>query len=305
MILALCTTATLAQPVELRHLDKTNPTEIPVGTKTVTTLQFPRPIQGLMGYGLTTGNEPGTYQYTHPPGSRILTLRNLMPDKTTAITVLLGQDDLYVLQLKPANAPPSVIHLVEEGTIQARRQARPIDLEEINARKLEPGVDRLFNLLKLGRNERVFRTALPHLYKEVESRQVEFREDDNQIATVVTEVHRFPSEDAVFLACEIHNQTDAAHFFAPSDLQIRVGKRVYQSTLVDSAPVVDAHSSIPVHVILRGGVGNERVHLSVENEFRLVMPAYKTCSDDLSNTLAIGTVLEPATNEIVRKEGSK
>ena len=85
----LGTSASGARPVEHKSLDPNHPIEVAIGPKTATTLQFPRAVEGIFGYGLTTGDAPGTYQYDHPSGSRLITLRNLMPDKETFVTILL------------------------------------------------------------------------------------------------------------------------------------------------------------------------------------------------------------------------
>ncbi|MFT5471173.1 MAG: hypothetical protein ACI8UO_006306 [Verrucomicrobiales bacterium] len=284
----------LAAPVENLTLDRDKPLAIPIGTKVATTLQFPRPIQGLFGYGLTTGDAPGTYHYAHPEGSHVLALRNLMPDKETFVSVLLGKDDLFVLHLKPSTKPPVTVRLRDPGDIEAALRARAVDPETLEARRLDPDTGRLFNLLKLGKNERVFRIAVPHLYKDVETRRVEYRHDDSRVATVVTKVHRFPSEDAVFLFAHIENKTGEHQQFDPASIQVKAGSRTYPAALVDSAAMVPANGKIPLQVIIRGGTEGERAHLSIKNEFRLLMPEYAPCIDDPSLTDALGLIVEPA-----------
>ncbi|MEZ5325843.1 MAG: hypothetical protein R3F19_12375 [Verrucomicrobiales bacterium] len=285
-----------ARPVERFTLDQDNPVVILVGAKTATTVQFPRSIQGLFGYGLTKGDVPGTYHYAHPDGSRVLTLRNLIPDKEAFVSVLLGKDDLFVLHLKPSGEPPVTVHMLDPSDIAAARMALPIDSDAIAERKLDPGTARLFNLLRLGKNERTFRNAVPHLYQNVESRKVEFRHDDGQVATVVNHLHRFPDEDAIFLNADIENSTDEALQFDPGALQVKVGSRAYPAALVDSAAEIPPNGKIPVHIIIRGGIEGERAHLSIKNEHRLIMPAYAPCIDDPALTDALGLVIVPPDN---------
>ncbi len=292
-LIAFHTATANADPIEHLVLDPGKPVIIPIGMKTATTVQFPRRIQGIFGYGLTKGDVPGTYHYAHPNKSRLLTLRNLIPDKETFVSVLLGEDDLFVLHLKPSPDPPVTIHLRDPNELARQRQARQVEAEDLVARKLDPNTARLFNLLKLGKNERTFRIAVPHLYQNVESRKVEFRHDDDSVITVVTKLHRFPKEDAVFLNGHIENKTEEALQFAPGSLQVKVGKRIYPVALVDSASVLPPHGKIPLHVILRGGIEGERAHLSIKNEFRLVMPEYGPCIDDPSLVDALGQLLVP------------
>lgn len=283
----------LAAPIENFTLDRDKPLAIPIGTKIATTLQFPRPIQGLFGYGLTTGDAPGTYHYAHPEGSQLLALRNLIPDKETFVSVLLGKDDLFVLHLKPSKNPPVTVRLRDRGDIEAALRARPVDPETLEARRLDPDTGRLFNLLKLGKNERVFRIAVPHLYKDVETRKVEYRHDDGKVATVVTKLHRFPSEDAVFLFAHIENKTKEPQQFDPASIQVKAGSRTYPAALVDSAALIPADGKIPLQVIIRGGTEGKRAHLSIKNEFRLLMPEYAPCIDDPSLSDALGLIVEP------------
>ena len=281
-----------ASPIERTVLTRHQPVEIQVGTKTATTLQFPRPIQGIFGYGLTTGDAPGTYQYTHPSGSRLLTLRNLLPEKDTFVTILLGQEDLFVLHLKPSTTPPVTVDFLETDDLQRRQLATPIDLAEAEDQKIDRSTARLFNLLKLGRNARVFRAALPHLYQDVESKKVEFRSDDDHIETVVTDIHRFPTDDALFLGGTIENKTPEIQYFDPGALEVGVGKRTYPVTLADAAAEIPAGGKIPFHILIQGGLEGERAHLSIKNEFRLLMPEYATCTDDPALTNGPALVLD-------------
>ena len=93
-------------------------------------------------------------------------------------------------------------------------------------------------------------------------------------------VHRFPSEDAVFLSGHIENKTGEPLHYDPGALQVQVGKRTYPAALVDASSVVPPGSKVPFHVILRGGVEGERAHLSIKNEFRVILPDYSETTDD-------------------------
>ena len=53
--LFFCQTAH-AGTVDRLLLDPDNAVEIAVGATTATTLQFPRPVRGIFGYGLTQGD---------------------------------------------------------------------------------------------------------------------------------------------------------------------------------------------------------------------------------------------------------
>ena len=74
---------------------------------------------------------------------------------------------------------------------------------------------------------------------------------------------------------------------------MQVGKRTYPVALVDAANIVPPASKVPFHVILRGGVEGERAHLSIKNEFRVVMPSYSESTDDPALTDTLGLVIGP------------
>ena len=60
-------------------LDPGGVTQIPVCSGYVTTVLFPRPVSGIVGYGLTSdpASEEGSIQYAHPGDSGLVTLRVL------------------------------------------------------------------------------------------------------------------------------------------------------------------------------------------------------------------------------------
>ena len=65
------------------------------------------------------------------------------------------------------------------------------------------------------------------------------------------------------------------------------------SVVLDAANVVPPTSKVPFHVILRGGTEGERTHLSLKNEFRLVLPAYGTEAESPTQTDGLGLVIQP------------
>ena len=173
------------------------PITIKVGAKQATILQFPRKVTGLMGYGLTDGKEPGSYHYAHPKDSHLLSLRNLMPKTEADIGVLLGRD-LFLFHLVPDANAPAAIRFVDVDQ-RTRSKPRKVSAASLEERQLDYGTDKLLQLLKLARNERVFQAYLPHLYQDVETRLTDLKYDDGSMASVVRQLYRFPSEDAVVL----------------------------------------------------------------------------------------------------------
>src|ERR1700740_674016 len=86
-------------------LDPNGGTQIPLCSGCVTTVLFPRPVSGIVGYGLTSdpASEDGSIQYAHPGDSGLVTLRVLKPDLRVAYMTVLTGDDLYNFAL--VNSP--------------------------------------------------------------------------------------------------------------------------------------------------------------------------------------------------------
>src|SRR5260370_30836191 len=93
-------------------LDPNGVTQIPVCSGYVTTVLFPRPVVGIVGYGLTSdpASEEGSIQYAHPGDSGLVTLRVLKPDLRVAYMTVSTGDDLYNFALvnSPGQAALSV-----------------------------------------------------------------------------------------------------------------------------------------------------------------------------------------------------
>ncbi len=256
-------------------LDAGKPVAVGIGTKVATTLHFPSEITGLFGYGLTDGRAPGTYHYHHPDGSGVLSLRCLAPDKEAFVTVMLG-DKAYALQLRATEHPAVIIRLREPSEKNDKRAllAKPISKEEITERRLDYSTERLLNFLKLGKNAHILRHSLPKLYEGAQSRKVDSRYDDGEVSTVIRDIIRFPQEDTFTFIVEIENRRDDAIGYDPGSMQIKVGGRLYPVTVADASGFVEAKGKALAHVVLKGDTEGARAHLSIKNDFQLVIGAY-------------------------------
>src|SRR5260370_32817905 len=101
-------------------LDPNGVTQIPVCTGYVTTVLFPRPVSGIVGYGLTSdpGSEEGSIQYAHPGDSGLVTLRVLKPDLRVAYMTVLTGDDLYNFALVNSPGQAALSGKLTEGNRQ-------------------------------------------------------------------------------------------------------------------------------------------------------------------------------------------
>jgi hypothetical protein len=280
--------------VETVVLDSKGVTQIPLCAGYVTTVLFPRPVSGIVGYGLTNdpAAEEGWIQYAHPGDSGLVTLRVLKPELRVAYMTVLVGDDLYNFALanNPGQAalsvkltdgergpeqPPTGQAPVNSGNAQTTpAPQREPDKEDVaNARPVYHP-EKLRTLLELAKEEPLLQASSPELYQEYEERKVSNVSDYGDVVATVEEVHRFPVDDAIALFGHIENKGAKTVSFDPAAITIGIGDRQYPSAFVDCASAVNPGQTIRFGVIGQGDVDGGRAHLAIRNTFRVLLPKY-------------------------------
>ena len=280
--------------VETVVLDSNGVTQIPVCAGYVTTVLFPRPVSGIVGYGLTSdpAAEEGWIQYAHPGDSGLVTLRVLKPELRVAYMTVLVGDDLYNFALanNPSQAALSVkltdgerqveqpptgstpVNVASAQTTPASQRAP--DKEDIaNARPVYHP-EKLRTLLELAKEAPILQGSSPELFQGYEERKVSNVSDYGDVVATVEEVHRFPADDAIVLFGHIENKGAKTVSFDPAAITIGIGDRQYPSALVDCASAANPGQTIRFGVIGQGDVDGGRAHLAIRNTFRVLLPKY-------------------------------
>ena len=276
-------------------LDPSGVTQIPVCSGYVTTVLFPHPVSGIVGYGLTSdpATEEGSIQYAHPSDSGLITLRVLKPDLRVAYMTVLTGDDLYNFALvnSPGQAALSVkltegnrqVEQPEPGSIQlatadvqpAPSPVQQLTKEDVVAARPVYHPEKLRTLLELAKEAPLLQESSPELYKGYEERKVTNVSDYGDVIATVQEVHRFPADDAIVLIGEIRNKSIRPITFDPAAITIGIGDRQYPSAFVDCAGNVEAEAAIKFAVVGQGDVDGSRAHLALRNTFRIQLPNFQ------------------------------
>ncbi len=268
----ILTTVMAADPGNIRTvpLDPNQPVTIAVGTHTVTTLAFPKPIDAVIGHAVTSEADQvtATFQYGPDQPEDYLTLQCLRPGARTFIT-LLSDKRFYLFELQWSLHPDALVRFEEKPNLP---QGREVSLAEVFQRRPSFTTAHLFNLLKLARGESVLRPRLPDLYETVETRPAHDERRYPNATTVINKVHRFAKHDALVLEGEIINTGDQLLLYDPRRLQIRIGSSHYPATLTQASGNVPVGQSDTVHVVLVGGVHGQREAISIQNAFYLLLP---------------------------------
>jgi hypothetical protein len=276
--------------VETVVLDSRGVTQIPVCAGYVTTVLFPRPVSGIVGYGLTNdpAAEEGWIQYAHPGDSGLVTLRVLKPELRVAYMTVLVGDDLFNFALanNPSQAALSVkltdgerqveeppVNAATAQTTTSQPKREPDKEDVVNARPVYHP-EKLRALLELAKEAALLQASSPELYQGYEERKVSNVSDYGEVVATVEEVHRFPADDAIVLFGRIENKGAKTVSFDPAATTIGIGDRQYPSALVDCASAVNPGQTIRFGVIGQGDVDASRAHLAIRNTFRVLLPKY-------------------------------
>ena len=276
-------------------LDPSGVTQIPVCSGYVTTVLFPHPVSGIVGYGLTSdpASEEGSIQYAHPGDSGLVTLRVLKPDLRVAYMTVLTGDDLYNFALVNSPGQAALSVRLTEGARQAEQpgpgsiQLATADVQPVPSPShqvtKEDVVDarpvyhpeKLRTLLELAKEAPLLQESSPELYKGYEERKVSNVSDYGEVIATVQEVHRFPADDAIVLVGEIENKSIKPITFDPAAITIGIGDRQYPSAFVDCVGKVEAQAAIKFAVVGQGDVDGSRAHLALRNTFRIQLPNFQ------------------------------
>ncbi len=276
-------------------LDSKGVTQIPVCAGYVTTVLFPRPVSGIVGYGLTNdpAAEEGWIQYAHPGDSGLVTLRVLKPELRVAYMTVLVGDDLYNFALAniPGQAALSVKFIDgERGPEQPPTGQAPVNTANAQTTPAPPERDlgkedvanarpvyhpeKLRTLLELAKEAPLLQGSSPELYQGYEERKITNVSDYGDVVATVEEVHRFPVDDAIVLFGHIENKGAKTVSFDPAAITIGISDRQYPSAFVDCASAVNPGQTIRFGVIGQGDVDGGRAHLAIRNTFRVLLPKY-------------------------------
>ena len=273
------------QRIRREILDPDRVIEVPVGQRHATVLSFPGVVRGVIGYGLTDGKSPGTYQFEAPGGGNVVTLRNLMPDKDCYASVLMDQD-LYVFHLQPSENPVIALHLAKDDP--SLKPMPEIGVAEVAAQRLDYSDTKLVQLLRKARDRPVWEKSQPQWYESAEFRKVNLRTDQGGLEPRIEEVHRFPEDDAIVLLGRVENKTAGPLEVVPLEIHVRVGERVLPCQLVDFSGVVPGGSSTPFALVLMGDSEGSRLGLSIENDFRVILGESKPYRGDRAESQVKG-----------------
>src|SRR6516225_3297790 len=275
LVLILLTTMGIvsAQTIATKVLTPGTPIKISLSPALTTTLLFPAPLSGTFGLGLVSQTSPqsasgGSVQIEHPDGSRVVVLHALNESAAVIMTILLD-GKLYVFDLKSAPNPDVAVTLVKDAAAPRATEVTP---EEIKAARLKYDPELFVGFLRRAHNAALMRKLYPDLFQGYNARAVDYTSDSGVVKTTVTEIHRFSKEDAIVLEGTVQNESPHPITFDGRAATIQVATETHPVKLLDCLRPIPAGATVPIDVVVQGDIDGGRANLSIDNEFRIILP---------------------------------
>jgi hypothetical protein len=185
------------------------------------------------------------------------------------MTVLLdGQ--LYVFDLRSASVPDVAVTLVKaDATVPRAVEVTP---EEIKAARIKYDPELFVGFLRRAHNAVLMRKLYPDSYEGYNARAADYTSDSGVVKTTVTQIHRFSREDAVVLEGTVQNETSHSITFDGRSATVLVANETHPVKLLDCLRPIPTGATVPIDVVLQGDIDGGRANLSIDNEFRIILP---------------------------------
>jgi len=261
-----------AQTISTMVLTPGTPIPISLSPQLTTTLLLPAVPSGTFGLGLVNSQSAspnGAVQIEHPEGSQVLVLHALSETAAVTMTVLMdGQ--LYVFNLRSGPSPDVAVTLVKADAAAPRTVE--VTPGEIKAARVKYDPELLVGFERRAHDAALLCKLYPDLYQGYNTRQADYTSDSGVVKTTVTQIHRFSREDAIVLEGTVQKETGHPVSFDGRATTVQVANEVHAAKLTDCLRPVPPGETVPIVVVLQGDIDGGRANLSIDNEFRIILP---------------------------------
>ena len=267
MVWALFTMSRLALGNDTVLTQEVEPTEvIPLAISDLvpTTVQFPSPLDAVIGVGVIEGgSEPANFQLNH--NGDWFAIRALRPGVVTRLNVL-WKGDFYVFEVKHSLTPVSVMTCTPKAQaarkmveIFARSYKGPIHLETSDLLKLVHRVEALD-----------FTDGYECEYNQLVSRRLSGKESFGELDGELTRVAYFRRYGLFVFLARLFNHTDDDVFFEPRNLGVRVADMVRLNHFSPAEKKIRGGETLRVSFVIRFAKDHP-TPVSISNDFALVV----------------------------------
>ena len=199
-----------------------------------------------------------------------MVLHALAPGAKVVMTVLLD-GKLYVFDVSTGPDPDLAVTYVK--TDPQVRRGEEVTEEDVRANRLKYDPELLVGYLRRATDAELMRKSSPELYSDYSVRPASYTSESDWAITTVATIHRFSKQDIIVLQGTVQNKLSKPLIFDGRSTTVQVVQEVNPARLTDVMQPIPPGRTVPISVVLQGDWDGSRAHLSIENEFRIILPA--------------------------------
>jgi hypothetical protein len=248
-------------------LNQNEPAVIKLGTRGITTLEFPYKIEALDGFGFSVSPSPDgadLFQISFNKGTNFLSMKAMREGVEGNLTVVLD-GKVYCL-FCTAVADPSFVVVFED--ISAKTISNPRDALA-QTKQISPA--RLLGFLDKVKAYPTLKLSAPEMFRNMEVAEPNSESSLEGLKLTLRRVIRDESLDSLGFEVELANQSDKDFLYDPESFGVRVGDEVYAEAISDAGGIVGAGKTLPAFFVIAGTATGGRNDLAVTNKFDVVM----------------------------------
>ena len=257
----------LASKVIRIPLNQNEPAVVKVGTRGITTLEFPYKIEALDGYGFSVNPSPDgldLFQISLNKGTNFLSLKAMREGVEGNLTVVL--DGRVFCLFCTAVADPSFVVIFRDSP--ANTVSNPHD---VLAKSKAASPARLLGFLDKVKAYPTLKVSAPEVFRNMQVAEPNSESSVEGLKLTLRRVIRDDSLDSLGFDVELANQSKKDFIYDPETLGVRIGDEVYPETVSDAGGIVEAGKTLPAFFVVAGTATGDRNDLAVTNKFDIVM----------------------------------
>jgi hypothetical protein len=257
----------LASKVSRLSLNQNEPAVIKLGTRGITTIEFPSKIEAIDGYGFSANpapDGPDLFQISFNKGTNFLSLKANRDGAEGNLTVVLD-GKVYSLFCK---CVPDPSYVVIFDTRAGKVASNPRDLLAQN-KQASPA--RLLGFLDKVKAFPSLKVSAPEMFQNMDIAEPNSDSSLDGLTITLKRVIRDNALDSVGFEVELANKKNKNFLYDPESFGVRVGDEVYQQSVSDAGGLVPAGKVQTVFFVVTGTASGSRNDLAVTNKFAVVV----------------------------------
>jgi hypothetical protein len=227
-----------------------------------TTVLFPSAISALYAKSVAVQEQANAdFLISFTPGNYCFTIRALRPEAKDHLTVIYNRK-AYVLRLSASENPFYAVTFFQDT--RSRGTARPVVPE------------RLLSLMDKAKAYPLLQKGSPDALAGVLHAAPNTVNYYDNFKLWIRDVWRFEQEDTLIFRIDLENTSDAAIYYKPQDLAVRLEDRIYTQSIADASGVMPPKSITPVFFAITGNGEGGRNNLAPDNKWNVLVVRAET-----------------------------